>query len=150
MYRQPTDNMATQSLIALSITKSKNPSIFMVNTAKGAFTVRKPYLDKRGIIVQDIYKFPEPTVVIVETHKGDVKDEKGNIITKGDYIFGYDANGKPAQAPTDSSVLNENGEPRYLKGSTPTWESDGSTVRSFVSFQEFKAQLELEKLMATA
>ena len=130
--------MATQSLIALSITKSKNPSIFMVNTAKGAFTVRKPYLDKRGIIVQDIYKFPEPTVVIVEDHK------------VGDYIFGYDTNGKPAQAPTDSSVLNEDGKPRYLKGSTPTWESDGSTVRSFVSFQEFKAQLELEKLMATA
>lgn len=126
-------------LIALSITKSKNPTIFMVNTNKGGFPVRKTALDKRGITVGDsAYKFAEPTVVVIAQHKA------------GEFIFGYDETGKPAGAPQDSSRLNEQGEPVYKAGDTPKWSEDGATVKTFVSFQEWKAQKEMDKLMATA
>ena len=115
-----------------SITPSKNNEIFMVNTAKGGFMVRKDLLEKRDINVESIYKFPEPTVVVVNTHK------------KGDYL--YQQNG--GIAPQDSSRINpETGEPFYKKGDKPTWNEDGASVAAFVGFQEFKAQLEMEKLM---
>lgn len=129
---------STLELVALSITKSKNPAIFMVNTAKGAFSVRKTYLDKRGIVMPEIgaYKFETPTVVIVDQHNA------------GDFIFGYDENGKPVGAPQDSSRLNEEGNPVYKAGDTPKWTEEGATVRSFVGFAEWKAQHELNKLIA--
>ena len=119
-------------LVVNSITPSKNNEIFMVNTAKGSFIVRKTQLDKRGIDASKGYKFPEPTVVVVNTHK------------KGDYV--YQQNG--GVAPQDSSRINpETGEPFYKKGDKPTWNEDGASVAAFVGFQEFKAQLEMEKLM---
>lgn len=127
---------STLELIALSITKSKNPAIFMVSTAKGMFSVRKTALDKRGINVgNEAYKFSEPTVVIVEQHAA------------GDYIFGYDEAGKPVGAPNDSSRLDAEGQPVYKAGDTPKWSEAGSSVKSFVSFQEWKAQHEMNKLM---
>lgn len=129
---------STLELIALSITKSKNPAIYMVSTAKGMFSVRKTALDKRGIQIPDnqAFKFSEPTVVIVEQHQ------------KGDYIFGYDSNGQPIPAPQDSSRIDPTtGEPVYKTGDTPKFDTDGATVRSFVSFQEWKAQHEMNLLM---
>lgn len=124
-------------LIALSITKTKNKEVFMVSTKQGMFSVRKAYLDKRGINTEEIwagnvFKFAEPTVVVVQKHK------------KGDYLF-PDNGGVATQ---DSSRLDGNGNPMYVAGDKPTWSEDGATVRSFVAFAEFKAQLELEKLVA--
>ena len=108
----------------------------MVNTSKGGFIVRKNQLDKRGIVVPDnaAYKFPEPTVAIINTHK------------VGDYLF-PDTGGI---APQDSSRVDDQGEPLYKKGDKPTWTTEGASVASFVTFAEFKAQLELEKLMQQA
>lgn len=125
--------MATLNLVCNSITPTKNGEIFMANTAKGGFMVRKSQLEKRGIDASKGYTFPETTVVIVKTHK------------KGDYLF--PENG--GIATQDSSRLNpETGEPVYKKGDKPTWDSEGASVASFVSFAQFKAQLELEQLMA--
>lgn len=105
----------------------------MVNTAKGGFIVRKTQLEKRGIDASKGYSFPETTVVVVKIHK------------KGDYLF-PDTGGVASQ---DSSRLDPStGEPVYKKGDKPTWDLEGATVQSFVAFAQFKAQLELEKLMA--
>lgn len=127
--------MATLNLVCNSITRTKNGKIFMANTAKGGFIVRKTQLDKRNIVVPDNepYKFTETTVVVVKTH------------AVGDYL--YPENG--GVATQDSSTLDpETGEPSYKKGDKPKWTSEGASVASFVSFAEFKAQIELERLMA--
>lgn len=128
---------STLELIALSITKSKNPAICMVNTAKGGFSVNKSFLDKRGITLPEVgaYKFPEPTVVIVEHYAA------------GDNMYGYDEAGKPIPADRDSTTLDENGNPAYKKGDFPKWKEERKATRAFVSFAEWKAQHEMNKLM---
>ena len=133
------------SVIALSITPSKNQSVFMVNTAQGGFAIKREALVKRGIPVDTIlsgnpYKFPEPTVAIVTKN------------VAGDYVFGLNPEtGKPNPATQDSSTLHTEGDkagqPVYKAGEFPKFTTDFNSVRSFVSFQEFKAQLELEKMM---
>ena len=132
--------MANSSLhlVALSITKTKNPAIFMVSTSKGMFSVKKTMLNKRGIVIPETgaYFFPEPTVVIIDEHK------------EGEYVYGVDKDGKPIPAPQQSSRLDEQGNPVYEAGATPKWSEDGATVRTFVAFSAFEAQLKLEKLMA--
>lgn len=129
--------MATLNLIVNSITPSKNPAIFMANTAKGAFIVRKAQLEKRGISVGvEGFRFPDTTVAVIKTHAA------------GDYVYGLnETTGKPNPAPQDSSRLDDKGKPVYLKGAFPKWDSEGAAVVSFVGFNEFKAQMELEKLM---
>lgn len=129
--------MATKlQVVAISITKTKNNDYFMVNTAKGAFSVKKEFLTKRAINVDNIlagnpHTFAVPTVVVIDR------------MAKGDYLF-PDNNGV---APQDSTSLDENGVPAYKAGDKPTWSEPRDIVRSFVGFQEFKAQLEMEKLM---
>jgi len=128
--------MKQLSLVALAITKTKNNTIFMVSTAKGQFSVKADFLKKRGIDVANIlaegaYRFPKPTVVVIAEHK------------QGDYLF-PDNGGVATQ---DSTRLNDAGEPVYKVGDKPTWTEAGHTVRSFIGFAEFKAQLEMDKLM---
>lgn len=127
--------MATKiQLVVNSITPSKNGQIFMVNTSKGSHKVRKSMLDKRGIVIPEnsTFHFNKPTIAVVQLTK------------KGDYVF--PENG--GIAPQDSTRLDEHGNHVYKAGDKHVWESDGSNVISFVDFESFKAQLELEKLMA--
>lgn len=127
--------MATKiNLVVNSITPSKNGQIFMVNTSKGSHPIRKTVLEKRGIVIPDntAFQFSKPTVAVVQLTK------------KGEYVFPE----YKGVAPEDSTRMNEQGEPVYKAGDKPKWESDGSNVISFVDFETFKAQLELEKLMA--
>ncbi len=134
--------MAKLELLVTSITKTKNGQIFMCNTSKGGFIVRKSFLAKRGIEIagDKPYKFEEPTVGIFET------------FAKGDKIFGAEG------ALEDSSRLHEDfledgttpnpkaGQPVYLKGEHPVWNTDGASTRSFVSMSEWKAEKEMQML----
>lgn len=127
--------MATKiNLVVNSITPSKNGQIFMVNTSKGSHPIRKTVLEKRGIVIPDntAFQFSKPTVAVVQLTK------------KGDYVF--PENG--GVAPQDSTRKDAEGNSIYKAGDKPTWSDDGSNVISFVDFETFKAQLELEKLMA--
>lgn len=130
-------------LLALSITGSKNANVFMVSTKNGMFSVKKDFLEKRGITPPakgEVHMFSEPTMVVLENHK------------KGDYLFGGD--GSATQDSTRTRVqaglceADEEGanNPAYVIGDKPTWSDAGTTVKSFISFANYKAQLEIEKL----
>lgn len=131
--------MAKLELLVTSITKSRNPKVFMCNTSKGGFPVRKSLLDKRGINVGDTaYKFAEPTVGIFETY------------LKGDRIFGVegaleDSETMHGEFMEDGVTPNpKKGTPVYLKGEHPVWSKDGANTKSFVTVAEWKAEREMQ------
>lgn len=130
-------------LLALQISATKNGTISMISTKEGMISVRNDVLKKRNITppTKDCpFTFEKPTMVIVEDHK------------KGDYIFGGDGSATQDSSRTkfqaglvDKDAPDAN-EPAYSVGDKPTWSEDGRTVRSFISVENYKAQMEVEKL----
>lgn len=130
-------------LLALSITGSKNANVFMVGTKNGMYSVKKDFLVKRGITPPakgEVHQFTEPTMVILEDHK------KGDYLYSGDGSATMDSSRTKGQAGLVDSTDPTANELVYKIGDKPTWDSAGTTVKSFISFSNYKAQMEIELL----
>lgn len=131
-------------LLALSITGSKNANVFMVSTKNGMFSVKKDFLVKRGITPPakgEVHNFSEPTMVVLEDHK------KGDYLFPSPHFATIDSSRTKLQAGLVDANDAKANEPAYITGvDKPTWTEAGTTVKSFISFANYKAQLEIEKL----
>lgn len=133
----------SKTLLINTITPCKNPTMSMVNTKGGMFMVRNSFLEKRGIkppAKGEIHQCTEPTMVILDDHK------------KGDYLFGGDGKATidSSRTKADAGLVDKTdptaNELVYKIGDKPTWDSDGTDVKSFISFSNYKAQMEIELL----
>ena len=134
--------MAKNYKLVTQITTSKNATVHMVSTPSGMISCKSDMLSKRGINLEkgEVFKFTEPTLAVIESHK------------KGDYLFGgngeatQDSSRTKLQAGLVTADHEDANNPAYIVGDKPTWNEDGERVISFMTFADYKAMRELESM----